>query len=54
MKLVSTAAALLVASCQAADDKCYGLAMSGGGAYGAYEAGALYGMYQGMADKTGF
>ena len=29
-------------------DRCLGLAMSGGGALGAYEAGALWGMYNGL------
>jgi len=31
--------------------KCMALAMSGGGTLGAYEAGALWGMYYGLADK---
>jgi len=35
-----------------AKDKCYALAMSGGGAYGSYEAGVLYGMYHALDDKS--
>ena len=35
-----------------AADKCYALALSGGGAFGAYEAGVLYGLYHAIPDKT--
>ena len=31
---------------------CRALAMSGGGTLGSYEAGALWGMYYGLTDKT--
>ena len=33
-------------------DRCYALAMSGGGALGAYEAGALWGLYNNIKDKS--
>ena len=32
-------------------DHCYALAMSGGGVKGAFEAGALWGMYNQIEDK---
>ena len=35
-----------------AGEKCYALAMSGGGTKGAWEAGGLYGMYHALTDKT--
>ena len=44
--------ALMLSGVSAGDKKCYALAMSGGGAYGAYEAGVLYGMYHAMQDKS--
>ena len=33
-------------------ERCIGLAMSGGGAHGAYEAGALWGIYNSLEDKS--
>ena len=33
-------------------DKCLALAMSGGGAIGSYEAGALYGLVMNSKDKS--
>jgi len=43
---ISLATALLLSGAVSAQkDKCYGVAMSGGGAYGAFEAGGLYGMW---------
>ena len=51
-----TYALLAATAVAAADDKaspkCQALAMSGGGTLGAYEAGALWGMYYGLSDKT--
>jgi predicted acylesterase/phospholipase RssA len=35
-------------------DQCIALAMSGGGTLGAYEAGAVYGLYHASEDKTKF
>ncbi len=35
-------------------DKCIALSMSGGGSMGAFEAGALYGLYHTNTDKTKF
>ena len=37
---------------KAVTKKCLALTMSGGGTKGAYEAGALWGMYYALADKT--
>ena len=46
---------LLAAAVAAKEAKsCRALAMSGGGAYGAYEAGALWGLIQNSEDKSGF
>jgi len=44
-----------LAEAKAGDDKkekCYGLAMSGGAAYGAYEAGGLSGLVNAVHDKS--
>jgi len=35
-----------------AGEKCYALSLSGGGAFGAYEAGVLYGMWYAIPDKS--
>ena len=51
----ATAALLLLGNAAVeANQQCYGLALSGGGALGSYEAGALYGMYHGSSDKSKF
>mmetsp|Transcript_1538 Transcript_1538/g.2713 ORF Transcript_1538/g.2713 Transcript_1538/m.2713 type:complete len:338 (-) Transcript_1538:193-1206(-) len=48
-----SAAVLCVSSVQAdSKKKCTALAMSGGGAKGAYEAGALWGLYYNAKDKS--
>ena len=47
-----TVVSLLLDSTTAKHDGCIALAMSGGGVKGAYEAGALYGMVHGVADKS--
>jgi len=52
MKTSIATIALLTGSTQAAGDHCYALAMAGGGTKGAYEAGALWGLYNAMPDKT--
>jgi len=60
MKLSLAVAALLGLAQSKADvsqeqkDRCLALSMSGGGALGAYEAGALWGMYFGSEDKSKF
>mgnify|MGYP002633242787 CR=1 FL=1 len=36
----------------AKEGKCTALAMSGGGSYGAYEAGVLFGLYHSLTDKS--
>ena len=43
---------LLLISLVSADDMCRALALSGGGAMGAYEAGALWGLYYALENKT--
>jgi len=41
-----------VAICKKADqDACYSVALQGGGAYGSYEAGCLWGIYNGLKQK---
>jgi len=46
------ALALAAVGVQAGDGKCRALAMAGGGTKGAFEAGALYGMYHGTENVT--
>lgn len=54
----SIAVSLLLGSTSAAqvekkeEKKCIALALSGGGALGAYEAGALWGIYHTLTDKS--
>ena len=55
MKTLLAACGLLAAGAHDASarkDHCYGLALSGGGSKGAYEAGVLWGFYHGAKDKT--
>ena len=43
---------LSIAGAVVADDTCTALALSGGGAHGAYETGVLWGMYNSVEDKS--
>lgn len=55
MKAVLAAVAAVNAASveeKAATKKCLALTMSGGGTKGSYEAGALWGMYYALSDKT--
>ena len=49
---VSAAIALLTGSAAAAEKKCHALALSGGGAKGAYEAGVLWGLVNNANSST--
>ena len=52
-KILTFALCFLLANAQSTD-KCIALSMSGGGSKGAFEAGALYGLYHANSDKTKF